>query len=742
MIRPLFGPLSAILLSLVLVLAVLLLTSSAQHAKVSAGLYSGLLLVNILGIVLLAALIAGNVWRLYQQVKARTLGSRLTMRLLGVFVVLTGIPLSVVYYFSVQFLSKGVDSWFDVRVEQAIGDALLLGRTTLEVLKQDVVDDLSEGAANLADTTGPRDVIRQLDEIRERGDYSEVTLFTISGRIVASSSQESQTLVPDTPDETVLTRLQQRQVYASLEPISDSTQQLRIVVPVLPAEVGNPPRALQALKPLPLRYANLAERIESATTQYKQMVFSRGPLKFSLILTLTLVTLIAMLLAVWAAIYVSRRLSAPLRDLAEGTQAVARGDYHTELPVTSSDELGVLVKSFNEMTRRINQARNQARRSHHEAEEQRTYLETVLAHLSSGVLSFDARYHLRTHNTTASQILGIEFPRGRTRSLHTISGDYPRFEPFFSAIQESMKQELDEWQHPITIFGARGRQVLIVRGTKLPGKRGGYVVVFDDVTDLIQAQRDAAWGEVARRLAHEIKNPLTPIQLSAERIRNKYSKKLSPDDYETLDRATRTIAQQVESMKNMVNAFSEYAQPVQMNPKRINLNQLVQDVAELHRREDNPISLIFELDENLPEMMADGDRLRQVLNNLLINAKDALGQTPNPEIRITTHSVVEKDTMYIRLIVTDNGPGVPSDIMERLFEPYVSTKEKGTGLGLAIVKRIVEEHGGTLWLKNNEAGGACVTVQLPQVVRRAGLTNPTDPGLRMKASAQKEEKIA
>lgn len=739
MIRSLFGTVSVVILLLVLVLALLLLTSAAQHAEVSGEFYSTLLIVNVLGIVFLAGLITANVWHLYRQFRAQALGSRLTMRLLGMFVLLTGIPLAIVYYFSVQFLSKGVDSWFDVRVEQAIGDALLLGRTTLEVLKQDVVDDVSEGAAAVAESSASLEIIRLLDELRERGGYSEVSLFTSTGRIVAFSSQDAQSLVPDTPDESVLTRIQKRTAYASLEPISENAQQLRIVVPVIPTEVGKPVRALQALKPLPLRYANLSERIELASTQYKQMVFSRGPLKFSLILTLTLVTLAALLLSVWAAIYISRLVSAPLGDLAEGTRAVARGDYKKELPVTSSDEFGVLVKSFNEMTQRINEAQNTARRSQREAEEQRTYLETVLAHLSSGVLSFDAELNLLTQNTTASQILGIRFEDGEEQSVGAIKEKYPRFESLFAVIEDSMRKDLDEWQHPVTLFGMRGRQILIVRGTKLPGTRGGYVVVFDDVTDLIQAQRDAAWGEVARRLAHEIKNPLTPIQLSVERIRQKYSRKLSAEDYETLERATRTIAQQVESMKSMVNAFSNYAQPVQMKLKPVRLNQLVQDVAELHRRMDSPIKMIFDLDEDLPELMADSDRLRQVLNNLLINAKDALAQTLRPEIRISTLSVREKDGAHIQLTVSDNGPGVPEDIMERLFEPYVSTKDKGTGLGLAIVKRIVEEHGGALWVENRADGGACVTIQLPQVTRRDNLT---DPGLRVNPGASVEEKIA
>ncbi len=729
MIRSLFGPIPALILSLLLLLAVLLLTSSARHAEVSGEFYSFLLIVNILGILLLAALIVGNIWHLYRQLRAEVLGSRLTLRLLGMFVLLAGVPLSIVYYFSVQFLSKGVDSWFDVRVEQAIDDALLLGRTSLEAIKQDAVDDVVQAASRMSDATSPLEIIRLLDEFRERGGYYEMSLFALNGRIVASSSQEGGSLVPDAPDESVLLRVGQHDVYADLELVSDAVQQLRIVVPLFSTDVGAQIQALQALKPLPLRYAKLTDSIESASTQYRQMVFSRGPLKFSLISTLTLLTLVTMLLAVWASIYVSRRLSAPLRDLAEGTQAVAQGNYRKELPVTSNDEFGILVKSFNDMTRRINRAQSAARRSQREAEDQRTYLETVLVHLSSGVLSFDKDFNLLTHNAAASQILGAELSDIQSRTVLDKEHNPPRLEPFFTVLKDSMTAGLEEWQHNVTVFGPRGRQVLIARGTKLPDKRGGYVVVFDDVTDLIQAQRDAAWGEVARRLAHEIKNPLTPIQLSAERIRRKYLNGLTIEDKDTLDRATRTIAQQVESMKSMVNAFSNYAQPTRIRLKSVNLNQLIQDVAELHKREDNPIKISFDLDPGIPEIEADGDQLRQVLNNLIINARDALADTRNPQIMITTQGVTEHDGCHIRLVFSDNGPGIPADIMDRLFEPYVSTKSKGTGLGLAIVKRIVEEHGGTLWAENLERHGARVTIQLPQVVKRDVVDPESGPRL-------------
>ena len=698
------------IISLLLLFTLFLLTSAAQHAKLSGEFYSVLLGVNILGILTLSILIAANVLRLYRQLRAKVLGSRLTLRMVAMFVLLVVAPITVVYHFSVQFLSKGVDSWFDVKIDKAVDDALLLGATTLEAIKQEGVEHLVEGARRLESASNRFEVIPLLNELSDESGYLELSLYTQEGRFIASSYQIEQFLIPSIPGERILSQVGRGREYVGLEPISGGGQQLRIAVPVRSPGLGAPDRVLQALQLLPSRYAELADSVESVSAQYKQMIFFRGPLKFSLILTLTLVALVATLLAVWAAIFISRRMTAPLRDLAEGTRAVAAGDYGKELPVNSTDELGVLVRSFNEMTKQINKAQSRVRTSQREAENQRTYLETVLGHLSSGVMSFDNAHNLRTSNSAVTQILGVEFESGL--SADRIKEEHPNLQPLFSVIEDSMTQQKNEWQSEVTIFGSRGRQVLILRGTKLTGQ-GGYVVVFDDITDLIQAQRDAAWGEVARRLAHEIKNPLTPIQLSAERIRRKYLDLLGGEDRATLDRATRTIVQQVQSMEEMVNAFSNYAQPVRMELNEINLNQLVTDVSELYKRDDREIGFRFDLKNDLPLITADARGLRQVLNNLLINAQDALVNTIDPVIILSTRSAQSGSNNYIELTVQDNGPGIAEDLLGRLFEPYVTTKEKGTGLGLAIVKRIVEEHGGAIWVESQPGEGAKITVRLP-----------------------------
>ena len=486
-------------------------------------------------------------------------------------------------------------------------------------------------------------------------------------------------------------------------------------MPAPSSAVDQPTRFLQVLYDLPFRFSNVGESLEQASSQYNRLVYLRRPLKLSFITTLTLVTLLTGLAGLWAAILSSRRLIAPLRDLAEGTQAVASGDYSKELPVTSSDELGILVQSFNDMTGQIKRTQEQEQKTQNELEDQRAYLETILRRLSSGVLSFDLNHQLRTSNETAQQILNIELDESLS-SLDELKLRFNWLTPFFDYIQQNMRQGAYEWQHEIEVVGSKGRQVLNVRGTRLPYEslaRGGFVIVFDDMTNLIQAQRNAAWGEVARRLAHEIKNPLTPIQLSAERVRNKFMNKVEGKDKEALDRATRTIANQVESMKQMVNEFSEYAQPVMVQLSQLDTNQLIRDVVELYRGNEKTIRFKLNLQKDLPLIYADASKLRQVLNNLVINARDALTDTSAAVITIQTRTKLIEQANFIELSIKDNGKGFDENMLDRIFEPYVTSKEKGTGLGLAIVKRIIEEHNGGIRVENNESIGAGIVIDLP-----------------------------
>ena len=713
MISRLLGPGFTLLLSAFLLIASVLLSRAAGNDELFGDFYSALILLNVIGISLLALMSAFQIWRLIGQFRARVLGSRLTLRFVGTFAVLALIPLAVVYYFAVQFLSRGIDSWFDVQIEQALDDALLLGRSSLESIKLDVVDQLRDDADKIQRAESNFEVFQLLDELRQANDFEEMSLHSMSGEILASSSRDSISLIPDVPDERVIRQLRQGKVYSEIEPIAGGGLQLRVAIRMAGRQVGDIGRVLQVLDPLPLRYSRLAESVESASAEYEKLQYLRRPLTFSFVLTLSLVTLMTLLIALLIAIYLARRLVAPLRDLAEGTQAVAQGDYGKQLPVTSGDELGVLVSSFNRMTQEISSAQTAVRNSQFEAEKQSAYLETVLAHLSSGVMSFDGDRQLRTHNAAAERILHTLLGTFVESSIAEMIKALPAAEPLLNMIDQGISDDVSEWQKEISINSPLGQQTLVCSGTKLSGAEteSGCVVVFDDATALIKAQRDAAWGEVARRLAHEIKNPLTPIQLSAERIRRRYLDKVEKDDREILDRATRTIAQQVESMKSMVNAFSDYAQPVISRPRRLDINTLIRDITELHVAHLTRIRFLFDLADDLPLVMTDPAGIRQVLNNLIINASDALGDKGG-ELKLSTRIDYAKDNLLV-LELQDNGPGFPAELLDRIFEPYVTTKTSGSGLGLPISRRIIEENGGTMRATNLPKGGAVVIIQLP-----------------------------
>jgi len=713
MISRLLGPGFTLLLSAFLLIASVLLSRAAGNDELFGDFYSALILLNVIGISLLALMSAFQIWRLIGQFRAKVLGSRLTLRFVGTFAVLALIPLAVVYYFAVQFLSRGIDSWFDVQIEQALDDALLLGRSSLESIKLDVVDQLRDDADKIQNADSNFEVFQLLDELRQANDFEEMSLHSMSGKILASSSRDSISLIPDVPDERVIRQLRQGRVYSEIEPISGGGLQLRVAIRIAGRQVGDIDRVLQVLDPLPLRYSRLGESVESASAEYEKLQYLRRPLTFSFVLTLSLVTLMTLLIALLIAIYLARRLVAPLRDLAEGTQAVAQGDYGKQLPVTSGDELGVLVSSFNRMTQEISSAQSAVRNSQFEAEKQSAYLETVLAHLSSGVMSFDGARQLRTHNAAAERILHTLLGTFVESSIAEMIKALPAVEPLLNMIDQGISDDVSEWQKEISINSPLGQQTLVCSGTKLSGAEteSGCVVVFDDATALIKAQRDAAWGEVARRLAHEIKNPLTPIQLSAERIRRRYLDKVEKDDREILDRATRTIAQQVESMKSMVNAFSDYAQPVISRPKRLDINTLVRDITELHIAHLTRIRFLFDLADDVPLVMTDPAGIRQVLNNLIINASDALGDKGG-ELKLSTRIDHAKDNLLV-LELHDNGPGFPAKLLDRIFEPYVTTKTSGSGLGLPISRRIIEENGGTMRATNLPKGGAVVIIHLP-----------------------------
>jgi nitrogen fixation/metabolism regulation signal transduction histidine kinase len=698
----------------VLLLVSLSFMSDATHNSERFGqMYSLLLFINAAGLVILGALVVANIIKLLRQQRMKVPGARMTRRLVVMFIVLAVAPVSVVYYFSLQFLQRGIDSWFDVSIEQGLHDALDLSQAALDVRLHEVLKLTASMADELSDS--PQATLAlALYDLRVRSAAQELTLIGGDGRIVASSSADPSSIVPNQPPSEVLMLLRNRQHYIGLDPVGEGGLFARALVPVLSSRADSEVYTLQALYEVSERFSLMAEGVQSAFTRYKELSYLRKPLKFSYILTLSIVLVLSLLAAIWAAFHSARRLVAPVRDLAAATHAIAEGDYSKRLAVASTDELGFLVRSFNDMTRRLAKSRDQARRSQQMIERQRAYLEAVLANLSSGVISLGQDAMIRAVNRTARQSLGVDINSYLGKDMQAIVADHAFLKPFVDVIERYRETGSESWQEEVSLFGMNGRQVLMCRGTALQSsghRSNGLVVVFDDVTALIQAQRDAAWGEVARRLAHEIKNPLTPIQLSAERLRHRFMERMAPDEAEILDRATRTIVNQVESMKTMVNAFSEYARVPRVSLELMSLNALVREVLDLYHSGDLQVQLVEQLDAEPDGIDGDAGRLRQLLHNLFKNALEAVRETPDARITVITRLLPEDGMDRLELCVEDNGPGFDPGVLENVFEPYVSTKLKGSGLGLAIVKKIVEEHGGTISAENAEHGGAQIRIR-------------------------------
>ncbi len=700
-----------------LLVSLYLMSDASQNAARFGQLYIGLLLLNSIFLLSLVVIISINLFEFVRQVVAKQPGSRLTMRLVLMFVVLALTPAAIVYAFSVQLLDRGIDSWFDVRVERALQDALDLSRSSLDLQMRRVRRQTQPMVQSLRDEPNVTAALTLNDMLRRSGAV-EMTLFGKGNRIIASSGDITASVIPKLPGDSVLRLVHREQTYVGLDPLKDSGLHIRIVVPV-PATHKNPEaRILQVLYPVSERIGVLAASVQEAFGKYKELLYLRTPLKQSFILSLSLVLLLAVLFAVWAAFFSSKRLMAPISELAEGTKAVAAGQYHKKLPVDKKDDLGMLVASFNRMTERLAEARDAAEDSQRQLESQRAYLETVLEHLSSGVLSLDLDLVLYTVNPAANQILGLSLEQYKGQAFTQLGDANPVLARFFESLEAHLKGPKYEWQEQVTLLGRGGRKVLMCRGARLPPHgelSGGHVIVFDDITELIQAQRNAAWAEVARRLAHEIKNPLTPIQLSAERLHKKLLPKLGPTESEVLKRSARTIAQQVESMKMMVNAFSDYARTPKIDITPLDLNHLIEDVVELYRSNVVKAVLELELDRRIPPIEADSSRIRQLLHNLIKNSLEAMEGRQEARLKIVTESVREVGRPYVELTLLDNGPGFPEELMDRLFEPYVTNKLKGNGLGLAIVKKIVEEHGGFVWAENDAAGGARIRIHLLSV---------------------------
>ncbi|HJT51100.1 MAG TPA: ATP-binding protein [Nitrosospira sp.] len=682
--------------------------------------YRLLIRLNVGFVLFLMAVVGYLLWRLKRRLKAGVFGSRLALRLLLIFSLMAILPGALVYGISVQFLGKSIESWFDVKVDRALEGGLDLGRSILDNLLEDLQNKAEQASLALSEQSGP--LLPALNQLLKETQVQEVAVFDHDGAVVAFSRAGGAEFVPEALSTAVMHQVKIDKSHSAVESIPGKGLYLKVWSSIDVPGVGENTRVLQLLQPVPKQLAEDAEIVQAAYRDYQELLLSREGLKHLYGVTLTLALLLSLFSALAAAFLISERLSAPLGMLAEGTRAVAQGDFSRRHPVQSRDELGVLTESFNLMTQQLEEARITALRNQQEVESARAYLENILANLSSGVLVFDESLRLRTANLSAEQILNVTLSSLEGLTIEECAARKPQLNSFKMGIFEGFHSEKKgEWQCQVERTRDGIPQVLLLHGTRLsPVSRGGGVVVFDDITHLLEAQRTAAWGEVARRLAHEIKNPLTPIQLSAERMQHKLAKKLHKDDAQILRRSTETIVNQVEALKKMVNEFSEYARAPELEFHMLDFNALVREVLALYEAASPgmggaPQARIYPtLASDLPAVPGDSARLRQVIHNLLQNAQDSVVGVPEPAIMVQT----EIARGGIRFSVSDNGLGFSDQVRARVFEPYVTTKSKGTGLGLPIVKKIIEEHSGTIQIENIRPRGARVSIVLPTSGRK------------------------
>ncbi len=660
-------------------------TLFARHYPLALGLNTAL--AGLLFAIVIYQLIA-----LARRHRARVFGARLTLRLFVRFALLTFVPGLIVYVVSVLFITRSIESSFSVKVDAALEGGISLGQQAIDQMILDMQSKARAAAIELADRPSAQLAV-QLERAREQLAVEEAVIVAANGRLVAGASADVTKFVPELPGAQALRQARIGRGYASVDSAAGRALSLRVIVPINNRGFADEARFLQLRQSVPPSFSNSAEAVEAAYRDYKELAISRDGLKRIYILTLTLSLLMALFVAVSVAVTQSNLLAEPLAHLAQAMQAVARGNFSRQAPVTSRDELGILTESFNSMTRQLEEARHVVEANRVALEAAKARLESILANLSAGVLVFDHELKLSISNNGAAAILADELAS------------------FAEGMREHFVEHGDkDWQFELQLKGTG--KMLHARGARLPKETGGgYVLVFDDITQLIQAQRATAWAEVARRLAHEIKNPLTPIQLSAERLEMKLADRLPHEEADTLRRSTQTIVNQVAALKAMVDDFTEYARLPAPEPEQLDLNALVGEVLGLYENSSAPI--IARLAPGLPPVWADGAQIRQVIHNLVQNAQDSLDHTrsasANGAIEVRTELAGDR----VRLAVSDNGGGFPEELMARIFEPYVTTKPRGTGLGLAIVKKIVDEHHGSVAIENRPSRGASVSVLLP-----------------------------
>ena len=723
------GAVTMVLIGLVLLY---LLMQATNNRELSEQNYTLLFKINMTVASVLLVAIFWVAYRLYVRLRQGRFGSRLLVKLATIFALVGFAPGLLIYVVSYQFVSRSIETWFDVKVEGALEAGLNLGRVTLDTLSNDLVDKSRSAATQIADT--PDSVGNLvLERLVEQLNVTEASLWSGTGRLLLSAGQLQFQLTPDKPTNAQLRSARIDRTVAWIEGMEDPAAEaqirprIKVLVPVASPGLGlaTELRFLLVARDLPSNLVANARAVETANREYQERALTRQGLKRMYLGTLTLSLFLAVFGAILLAVILGNQIVRPLLLLAEGVSQVAAGDLTPKIAMTGRDELGGLTRAFASMTEQLADARRTVERSMSQVDEARANLQTILDNLTAGVIVLSEGGEIRSSNPGATRILRVPLAAQQGVLLENVEGIQAFGEAVHMQFNEFLTRRnergLDHWQRSFELGGSNVSPLgpfdqtvtVVARGAELPDN--AWLLVFDDISEIVSAQRAQAWGEVARRLAHEIKNPLTPIQLSAERLERRLTGKLPEAEQAVLNKSVNTIVDQVAAMKRLVNEFRDYARLPAAVLKPVDLNALVQDINQLYEPELGAVPLRLELQSGCPSVLGDAQQLRQVIHNLVQNAQDASelnAANAAGVAEVVLHTSWHPEGHRVRMIVRDSGTGFAEHILKRAFEPYVTTKAKGTGLGLAVVKKIVDEHGGRIDITNRVSGGAVVGAQV------------------------------
>ena len=687
---------SALVISLALL--VILIRSLSNSDFISSETFQLLLKINLAFVVLLFIFIALQVYRLFKEVKKEVTGSRLTLRLVISYSVMIIVPLMVLYFVSVNFLTKSIESWFNVRVESALESGLNIGQKTLDILRKDV-ELKSRSISYSLSNSKINEFNPILSDLTEKFDIYDAMIIDDESQILAISSRDNIEIDAVFPDEKDLI-LANTGFHGKIDITQENIIYLKTYQPYFLIDDKIQKKFYLILtQKIPESISQAALSVESVFEDYQALTFSRNSLKVIYQITLSIILFLAILLSISLALYFSRRFTMPLSILSEATQSIAKGNFKKKIPEQGKDELGMLVRSFNIMTTKLETANKTLELNRQRIESSRNFLESIINNMSSGIIVIDPKNNIRLTNKLASKLLGFNLELLNGQRFNQILEHGSQFEEIVTLVNKSKIK----YKEKALILKFKRRILSIQLTEEDVGRNKNKIIIIDDISEITAAQRNEAWSEVARRLAHEIKNPLTPIQLSAERIDHKFSKQLEKKDRAILSDITKTIVNQVDAIKKMVNEFTEYSRSPELTKTEINLVDLINELVNLFQKEDLTINILSS--SKKINFICDEIKIRQVFVNLINNAYEAKKDDSACEIDIRLKKT--KSSMIVNFI--DNGSGINDDI--DIFQPYVTTKKTGTGLGLAVVKKIIDEHDGSISIKNNKLSGANVEIQ-------------------------------